>query len=312
MKSSFFRVYLTYRGDVMQTMKRLLSAYENAYRLEFDNADKFVFFSDVHRGDNSLSDEFAHNQNIYSFALKHYYEHDYTYIEVGDGDELWEHSHFKHVIDGHSDVYLQLREFYKKGKMLMMYGNHNMELKSPHYVEMHLNRFFDEYADDYAELYPGIEVHEAIVMTHLDTGKEIFVVHGHQGDFINDHIWPITKAINRHFWHYLHVVGFTNPASPSKNRHKRHKIERNYTRWIKKYQKMLIVGHTHRPKFPSDGEEPYFNTGACVYPRHITCIELECGQISLIEWRVRTNDEGILQIEKRAVVGPEPVTKFLL
>lgn len=141
----------------MQTMKRLLSAYENAHRIDLDNTDRYVFFSDVHRGDNSLSDEFAHNQNIYAFALKHYYEKGFTYVEVGDGDELWEHSQFKHVIDGHSDVYLQLKQYYEAQRLYILYGNHNMELKSPHYVEMHLNRFFDEYADDYCELFPELK-----------------------------------------------------------------------------------------------------------------------------------------------------------
>lgn len=296
----------------MQTMKRLLRAYENAFKMTFSNDDKFVFFSDVHRGDNSLSDEFAHNQNIYSHAIRYYYDQMYTYMEVGDGDELWEHSHFKNVVDGHSDVYIQLRQFYEANRLYLLYGNHNMDFKYPNYVKSHLHQYFDEYKDTYEPLFTGIKVHEAIVLTHAETNKEIFVVHGHQGDFINDHIWPITKFINRHFWHYLHIVGFTNPASPSKNRHKRHKIEKNYTRWITKYQKMLIVGHTHRPKFPSDGEEPYFNTGSCIHPRHLTCIELEEGFIALVEWRIRPNEEGLLMIERKVVVGPEPVSKFLL
>ena len=81
----------------LNTSKKLLTAFENAERIRFDAHSKFIFFSDVHRGDNSLSDEFAHNQNIYHFALQHYFENGFTYIEVGDGDELWEQIGRAHV-----------------------------------------------------------------------------------------------------------------------------------------------------------------------------------------------------------------------
>ena len=96
----------------MFTMQRLNSAYANAHRVPLSDKSKFILFSDVHRGDNSLSDEFAHNQNIYYFALQHYFNAGFTYIEVGDGDELWEHSKFDVIRYAHSDVFMLLRDFY--------------------------------------------------------------------------------------------------------------------------------------------------------------------------------------------------------
>ena len=77
------------------------------------------------------------------------------------------------------------------------------------------------------------------------------------------------------------------------------------------YKKMLIVGHTHRPKYPSNGEEPYFNTGSCIHPRKITGIELDNGKISLIEWRMRPDAEGSLYIVRRVMKGPEDVDRFM-
>lgn len=295
----------------MNTMRRLHRAYEKASRYPLNRQSKLIFFSDVHRGDNSISDEFAHNQNVYEYALDFYYRNGFTYVEIGDGDELWEHSRFKHIRRAHSAVYLKLKTFFDDGRFLMLYGNHNMDFKFKSYVKDHLYDFFDEYRDDYAPLFPGIEVHEAIVFEHEETEKEIFVVHGHQGDLINDQLWRMTKFFNRHFWHYLHIVGFRNPASPAKNLHKRHKIEKNYTKWIKRYQKMLIVGHTHRPKFPSKADYPYFNTGSCIYPRNITGIEIENDQITLIDWRIRPDDYGNLSIRRHAIVGPEPLINYL-
>lgn len=294
----------------MNTMKRLTEAYESAYCLPFNSDSRLIFFSDVHRGDNSFSDEFAHNQNIYLHAMNYYYDRNFTYIEVGDGDELWEHSDFKHVRSAHDDIYAVLKNYYDEGRFHALFGNHNMDFKNPHYVKKNLERYFDDYTDTYEELFPLVTYHEAIRLQHETAGKEIFVVHGHQGDFINDQAWPFTKFLNRHLWHYLHIVGFTNPASPSKNLHKRHKIEKNFSKWIRLNAKMLIVGHTHRPKFPADGDDPYFNTGSCVFPRNITGLEIENDQIALVDWRIRPDESGQLYIARKIVQGPEPLSKF--
>ena len=67
---------------------RLNKIYENAKRIDFNNRDRLVFFSDIHRGNNSWADEFARNENIYYYALQYYYDERFTYVEVGDGDEL--------------------------------------------------------------------------------------------------------------------------------------------------------------------------------------------------------------------------------
>lgn len=296
----------------MQTMDRLQKAYDHAKRMPIDEKSKLIFFSDVHRGDNSLSDEFAHNQNIYLHALNYYHQKGFTYIEVGDGDELWEHSRFKHIRYAHSQIYLLLQTYFEEGRFHMLYGNHNMNFKHKHYVETHLHEFYDEYTDQVMPLFHGLEVHEAIILEHQKHQKEIFVVHGHQGDFINDHVWHITKWVNRNLWHYLHIVGFKNPASPAKNAHKRHKIEKQFTKWIKNHRKMLIVGHTHRPKFPAEGEEPYFNTGSCVFPRNITGIEIQDDHISLIDWRIKPDDDGQLYIRRSVIRGPEPLDQHML
>jgi hypothetical protein len=56
----------------MHTKKILTNLYKKAERIKFNNDSKLIFFSDVHRGDNSISDDFAHNQNIYYYALALY------------------------------------------------------------------------------------------------------------------------------------------------------------------------------------------------------------------------------------------------
>lgn len=295
----------------MNTNRRLTTLYRNTERIRFNNNSKFILFSDVHRGDNSLSDEFAHNQNIYYYALNYYYKNGFTYIEVGDGDEMWEYSQYRHLLNAHSDVYLLIKKFYDDNRLIMLFGNHNMYFKHDYFVKNNLYKFYDEYQEKERKLFHGIEVHESIILNHEESNGEIFITHGHQGDLINDQIWFPTMLVNRYFWRFLHIIGFQNPASPAKNREKRHKIEKNYTKWIKLNKVMMIIGHTHRPKFPAKGEESYFNTGCCVHPRNITGIEIDNGKIALVDWRIRPNKEGVLSIAKRYIKGPENVVNFM-
>lgn len=295
----------------MLTDKRLNEALKNASIMEFTNKDKFIFFSDVHRGDNSMSDEFAHNQSIYMHAMNFYYCNGYRYIEVGDGEELWEHARFMHIRRAHSDVYDLLRKFYQDGRLTLLYGNHNIFFKNPHFVRNNLYSYYDEYLDKLTDLYPGINVYESIRLKSRETGQEIFVVHGHQGDLINDQLWKVSMFMLRYFWRYMHIIGFRNPASPAKNVLKVHKIEKNFNKWNQDQRVMMICGHTHRPKFPGKEDLPYFNTGCCVHPRGITGIELENGQVMLVNWRVRPNEKGMLYIDRKIIRGPLAIDYFM-
>ena len=46
----------------MPASKRLTEVFESATEIPFDDSSKFILFSDCHRGDNSWSDDLAHNQ----------------------------------------------------------------------------------------------------------------------------------------------------------------------------------------------------------------------------------------------------------
>jgi len=295
----------------MFTNKRLSKAYKNAKKMYFDKNSKYIFFSDLHRGDDSVSDEFTRNQVVVLHALDYYYRQDYTYVEVGDGDELWEYSNFKHIRLAHGDIFTALKKFFDKRRMILLYGNHNIHFKNKHYVKRNLYRYYDEYWQDYAPLFPGLTPHEALILKNSDTHQEIFIVHGHQGDLMNDQLWVVSMLLLRYFWRYLHVVGFRNPASPARNLYKRHKIEKNYKKWIRSHHKILVCGHTHRPRFPKDNELPYFNTGCCIHTKGITGMEIVNGKILMVDWRMKANKNGILQIKRTVVRGPKPLEKYL-
>ncbi len=294
----------------MQTQKRLTEAYENAKIEYFDENSKYVFLSDCHRGDGSHSDEFTKNQNAFIYAMQYYYKKGFKYVEVGDGDELWEHSKAKHIKNAHYEVFEIIKRFHKDNRLIMMYGNHNIYLKYPEYVKKNYYTYYNSYTEETREFLRGLKPIEALILKNKKTKQEILIVHGHQGDFANDQIWFLTMLSLKYFWRYLHAFGVKNPASPVKNAHKRHKIERNFSKWINKNKKMVICGHTHRFKYPKEKELPYFNTGCCIYPTTITAIELEKGIIKIVRWKIKTDEEGNLVVDRKIIRGPDPVEKF--
>ncbi|ACL76004.1 metallophosphoesterase family protein [Ruminiclostridium cellulolyticum] len=294
----------------MHTDKRLLKAYKNAKLQLFDNNSKYIFFSDSHRGDDSISDEFARNQNIFRHALNYYFENGYVYVEAGDGDELWEYKKFRHIRLAHSDVFIVLKKFFENNRLIMLYGNHNIYLKNEDFVSKNFYSYYDDYSQDIHDLLKGMTPLESLVLKNKATGQEILVVHGHQGDLLNDQLWFISMFLLRYFWRYIHVIGFHSPSSPARNHFKRHKIERNYKKWIQKHKIMLICGHTHRQKFPKSKELPYFNTGCCIHSKGITGIEILEGKILMVDWRVRSDKNGVLQVERYVMRGPVPIEEF--
>ncbi len=294
----------------MKTDSRLTKAYKNAKKLYFNKDSRYIFFSDVHRGDDSVSDEFTRNQQVFIHALNYYYKENYFYIEVGDGDELWEYKEFKHIRLAHTDVFIVLKKFYDIGRFIMIYGNHNNYLKSPRYVRDNYFTFYDEYKQERVELFKNLIPQEAVILKNKDSGQEIFVVHGHQGDFMNDQLWHLSMILLRYFWRFMHIVGFENPASPARNLYKRHKVERVYNKWIEKYKMMLICGHTHRPKFPKTDDLPYFNTGCCIRTRGLSGIEIIDGNILMVDWRVTADEDGALRMLRTVVRGPEAIDKY--
>lgn len=291
-------------------MERLSAAYERARVVEFDNESRLLFVCDCHRGDGSLSDEFTRNENTFVHALDFYFTNGFTYIELGDGDELWEHRSFRHIRRAHADSFAAIKRFFDDDRCIMVWGNHNDELSRESYVEQNLYTLFDRHARTQRDFLPGIKPCEALLLRHRDTGQELLALHGHQGDFANDQASLVAKLALRYFWRHLHALGFRSPASPAMNDRKRERSEREYHAWVGAHGTPLICGHTHLYSYPFGDELPYFNAGACVYPTSMTAIELSDGLIQLVRWRIISNTQGVLQVTREVMAGPDPVERF--
>ena len=77
-------------------------------------------------------DNFLKNQHLYFAALNYYYQHSFCYIELRDGDELWENRSFSAIQNIHSNVFWLLSLFYEEHRLFMLFGNHDIAKKDFH------------------------------------------------------------------------------------------------------------------------------------------------------------------------------------
>lgn len=294
----------------MNKFKRISQVLQSAEQISFDNSSRIVLMSDCHRGDGSWADNFLKNQNPYFAALNHYYDEGYTYIEIGDGDELWENRKLSNIIQTHKDVFHLLAKFFKENRFYLIFGNHDIVKKNDRFARNYLYQYFDERKKKYIPLFENIKVHEGLVLRYKVTDDKILLIHGHQVDCLNDKMWRLSRFLVRYLWRPLELLGINDPTSTAKNYKKKDDIEKMLTEWVIKEKHMLIAGHTHRPMLPDVGQPLYFNSGSCVHPRCITAIEIIDGYIILVKWNVKTKVDGTLFVRRDVLAGPKRLSDY--
>jgi UDP-2,3-diacylglucosamine pyrophosphatase LpxH len=294
----------------MGNQNRLTRVFENAKRVEFSNDDRLVFFSDVHRGNNSWADEFASNEIVYTYALQHYYDAGFTYIEVGDGDELLKFRYVEPIRIAHEHVFRLLQKFHRENRLHYIYGNHDIEYRHPELVHRKPNRIINQITEEPEILFDDFIAHEGLIFKHKESNVMLFAVHGHQADdLFHRFIW-LNQILLRMLWRPLQLLGFQDPSSVSQNIYKRQKVEEELIKWSANQKQPMVCGHTHKERFPKKGKPPYFNIGSCVHLRWITCIEIVGGKIALIRWRIKPNKKGQLVVKRRVQKGSKRIGYF--
>lgn len=288
----------------MSTEHRLNHAFRNAMELPLNIYSKYILMSDCHRGCGTSSDNFLKNQHLYFAALKYYYHNRFTYIELGDGDELWENKNYKNIIDIHSNVFWMFSRFYKENRLYMLYGNHDIRKKKMNYVRKHCTTYFCTKTQQASPLFPDVFFHEAIIIrSDIYPEKALYLTHGHQASLLNSTLWPLAQFLVRYFWKPLESCGVNDPTSAAKNYHIKTKTEERLNHWATKHQHTLVTGHTHRPVLAATS--PYYcNTGSCIHPRCITCLEVEDCHLTLVKWCTSARIDGTLYVAREILAGP--------
>lgn len=295
----------------MDTNRKLSKIYSSSKAVTINDNSRIVLMSDCHRSDGSWADSLSRNQNVYNAALEHYLQGGYTYIEIGDGDELWKNYDYSKVVEAHKDSLWLLAKFNDAKRLYMIYGNHDIVKKHTNFIQNNMHHYFDTRLKAYIPLLKNLKVYEGLILRHAETGRDIFLVHGHQVDRINSVLWRLSRFLVHNLWTPLEALGVNDPTSPAKNYKKSTQVEERLTSWSLKEDRMIVAGHTHRPVFPDKGRALYFNDGSCVHPRCTSAIEIFEGSIMLVKWCIGVKEDGILFVKREIIAGPEKLSAYL-
>jgi UDP-2,3-diacylglucosamine pyrophosphatase LpxH len=280
------------------THRRLSHVFESVQRLAADDTSRMVFFSDCHRGDGGPTDDLWPNRALYLYVLTYYYQQGYTYVEVGDGDELWKNRRLAPIQRAHRPIYDLLHAFDQQGRLHLIMGNHD-------HATPRLRVIVKE----------GMPASKGLVLQHRESGQEILVTHGHQADFEKEPGLLFSRLGVRYFWRFLQKRGYwRNPnwgeiaQGPSRlgraiargmvSRNER--VEARLKSWLRPDGPALLCGHTHVARFAAPGQAAYFNTGCCIVPGQLTGLELDEGGLSPVRW----TENGSITREQLAPTRP--------
>jgi UDP-2,3-diacylglucosamine pyrophosphatase LpxH len=277
--------------------KRLTGVFKGAVEAPFDDSSRLVFMSDLHRGDGSKADGFARNRELVLRTLTHYYDEGFSYVEVGDGDELWKNWRFEDICRAHGPVFDLLHKYKREDRLHLIVGNHDARNGRNHRVEK-----------------DGLTAHEGLILRHSRTGQQIFVVHGHQADLKSDYLSRVSRLAVGYIWKRLQLLGLAAATSEMGRIWKLKPMERSITEWLQAHRQIVICGHTHRPMSAVYGAPPYFNAGSCVFPGCITALELQDGEIRLVSWFIRGKacSGKAVRIERQPVAPPRKLHTLVL
>ena len=307
------------KKDVFKSLSKLLNDLnkkksKRGLILDVDfNKDKFIIFSDHHKGNKDAGDDFASNEKNYLAALDYYYSNQYTYINLGDSEELWKYKPAE-VISKNITALKSEARFHELNKYFKTFGNHDLTWKNKIDVDIWFKGIF---------VLP-LPVYEGLVLKANMDGKplSVFVTHGHQGDKMSDNNSFSTWLVS-HIWRPLQRYLDINVNTPAKDYILRDRHNIMMYEWSKtKRDLLLVTGHTHKPVFASglysnhpsnriyEGEltdtdkrntmkPSYFNSGCCCYnDADITGIEIADDKIALIKWHWVNNASERVVLEE--------------
>lgn len=292
----------------MSYQSRLSRAFDSAPILPLDQNSRYVLFSDCHRGCANSNDNFLKNQHLYFSALQHYYRNGFTYIELGDGDELWENRKMEQIIEVHNNVFWLLTKFAQRGGLYLLYGNHDIEKRKSTYSSCHCSSYFCTEAQQMQPLFPDLKYYSGLILEDQG-GLRLYLTHGHQADLLNSVFWRLSRFLVRYVWKPLEHTGVLDPTSAARNNRRKTQIEKRLSSWAEERQDILITGHTHRPRL-NKTDSLYFNTGSCVHPRCITCIEIQNRTLTLCKWTVSTRPDSTLYVSRELLADPISLSDY--
>ena len=334
---------LSSRPDKRRVDKALSDLYKNITEnpgkrglvIPFDaEKDRFIILSDQHKGARDGSDVFARAAKNYFEALEYYNRQKFTYINLGDSEELWENL-FVTVKRHNKNTFEAEKKFLERKAFVKIFGNHDLYWDNDPLAAVSLLQIYGEAV----KIYEG-----AILQTTVNNiPLNIYLTHGHQGDLQSDGNW-FSKWFVSDIWAPFQAYLRINPNTPANNDQLKTDHNRLMYEWSSKRKNtILITGHTHQPVFRSLTEleivyeklgyatqegntelvkqiqdritklhlqgnatpnftgylDTYFNSGCCCFDDgDITGIEVDGGCIRLIKWEYKGKESVRVVLEE--------------
>ena len=239
--------------------------------------DKYVVVSDLHLGDGDVkTDKSTRCSDTLRAMLQRYYDEGYTLIMLGDIEETYQYA-IEDVVKGNEDIYHLLNDYNVNGKLIKVWGNHDFLWMDEGNTEKYLGH-----------LVPNLVHYEGVVL-ELPSGRDIFLLHGHQGSLQRDSFEDVAGSwVTKNVIHPMTKFCCCLPEyqTPSTSYTLRTVREKNYYKWANDNDLATVVGHTHAPTIgDSDSiknNDKYFNTGHCFTDTgECYCIEIDILGVSL-------------------------------
>lgn len=295
--------------------------------------DRFIIFSDQHKGAKDGSDDFAFSEKNYLNALEYYNKNNFHFISLGDAEELWENT-LATVKKCNTASFEKEKLFLERNAFSKVFGNHDLDWDNSPFASLELHNIYGQ----------NVPIYEGVILKIKGNSLRIFLTHGHQGDELSDGNW-FSKWFVAKIWAPLQAYLSINPNTPAFQDHLKTAHNLFMYEWISQQKEMLLItGHTHQPVFQSlthleslykklaaakesddavtiqsieseieqkkiKGQKlpdfsaykpTYFNSGCCCFnDGDITGIEIAEGKIRLIKWEY---GEDKLQMPARVIL----------
>lgn len=284
--------------------------------------EKFIIFSDMHKGAKNGADDFAVCEQSYITALDYYYTAGFHFIALGDSEELWEAT-LSAIKREQKLSFEREKKFVPVNAFIKIFGNHDLHWQNDPLAPFQLKEIYGY----------DVPIYEGVVLQTIIKNKilNIYCTHGHQGDAVSDGNW-FSKFFISKIWAPFQSFLRINPNTPAFNDHLKSAHNTMMYEWsAQQTDLLLITGHTHQPVFESLthmerlyrqllfarqqedksmidtlqteiaarrmnytdvsddylGLKPcYFNSGCCCFDNgSITGIEISEGVLRLIQWK---------------------------
>ncbi|NQT95786.1 MAG: UDP-2,3-diacylglucosamine diphosphatase [Candidatus Omnitrophica bacterium] len=251
-----------------------------------------IFISDLHLGDGSRADDF-HRKDELLKLLEIAAKENFLLIVVGDLFELWQ-SDLKNIILEHREIIDKLLYLRRNGKLLHLIGNHDhipfvkyigtglgveLEYNDAGIWAEHGNQYdiFNRYQD------PRLEKRNK-------WGRACAFVVGWMERLLHPDIdeWVLDSLIREEGVFTKHVGKLKKMITPSSSEYIKKggdlsEYEEAAKKRIETGEKIVVFGHTHRPKLKKITGGIYANCGCwCGKEQIPTYIKVDSGKVTLV------------------------------